>query len=874
MQTLTVNEIRERFLSFFEQQGHARVASSSLIPSNDPTLLFVNSGMVQFKDVFLGQDKRPYTRATTVQRCLRAGGKHNDLENVGYTARHHTFFEMLGNFSFGDYFKREAINFAWGFLTEVLHLPKEKLWVTVYHDDKEAEAIWLEELKIDPTRFSRCGEKDNFWAMGDTGPCGPCTEIFYDHGPEVAGGPPGSPEEDGDRYIEIWNLVFMQYNRTADGQLHPLPKPSVDTGMGFERLAAVVQGVHNNYDIDLFQHLIAALDALLSRPQSSAEAMKSKRVIVDHIRACSFLICDGVRPSNEGRGYVLRRIMRRAIRHGHKLGFKEPFFHRLVQALADEMGGAYPELRNHQVTIQDVILREEQQFERTLEQGMTVLNEAIAGLKDKLLPGDLIFKLYDTYGFPVDLTNDIAREKQLTLDMTGFDKQMSQQRERSQASGQFGVDYNKALNIDIVTVFTGHDRLNDEGVVKAIFVDGKPVSSLNAGEHGLLILDKTSFYAESGGQVGDKGVIKSKSSSFAVENTTKQGKAHVHHGVLRTGTLHVGDQVQTEVDAALRAATVLNHSGTHLLHAALRHVLGPHVVQKGSLVAPDRLRFDFAHHAPLTREQIIAIENVVNEKIRENAPSKLTVMDTETALKSGAMALFGEKYDEKVRVLEMADGFSKELCGGTHVHHAGQIGFFKIISEAGIAAGVRRIEAATGLMASNYVQGLERDLGQLAHTLKTQQEGVIAKVEQVLEKNRVLEREKQALTQQLMSGAASADADVRSIGNMKVLSLLMTQGDAKGLREAMDQWKSNLQSGVVVLALVQDDKVSLVAGVTKDCVDRVHADELARYLTDQMGGRAGGRPDMAQGGGPNVPHLDKIMDSAYDWVRGKLGESS
>lgn len=870
MKTMTVNEIRDQFLSYFESQGHTLVPSSSLIPSNDPTLLFVNSGMVQFKDVFLGQDKRSYSRATTVQRCLRAGGKHNDLENVGYTARHHTFFEMLGNFSFGDYFKREAIAFAWQFLTEVLKLPQEKLWITVYREDQEAEAIWKEDMKIDPARFSRCGEKDNFWAMGDTGPCGPCTEIFYDHGPGVAGGPPGSPEEDGDRYIEIWNLVFMQYNRTADGKLHPLPKPSVDTGMGFERLAAVVQGVHNNYDIDLFQALIAALDRLLPKAQPSEEAIKSKRVIVDHIRACSFLICDGIRPSNEGRGYVLRRIMRRAIRHGHKLGMTQPFFHLLVKPLSDQMGGAYPELRTNLKTIEDTLLREEQQFERTLEQGMAVLNEAITQMKTDTLSGDVIFKLYDTYGFPVDLTNDIAREKKLHLDIAGFEKHMSAQRERSQSAGQFGVDYNKALLIDTVTTFTGHDCLDDTGTITAIYVDGSSVDTLKAGEHGLLILDKTSFYAEAGGQVGDKGGIQHKTANFTVEDTTKQGKAYVHHGILTKGMLKVGDTVETHVNKALREATVLNHSGTHLLHAALRHILGPHVVQKGSLVAPDRLRFDFAHHAPLTRAEIIAIENLVNEKIRENAPSTLTLMDTQTALKSGAMALFGEKYDDKVRVLEMAGGFSKELCGGTHVHDAGQVGFFKILSEAGIAAGIRRIEAATGQMALDYVQDLEHDWAKLEALLKTSRDAVIDKVAQTLDKTRTLEREKQALTQQLMSGSSQGTADIREIGNMKVLSLLMTQGDAKALREAMDQWKQKLQSGVVVLALVQEDKVSFVVGVTKDCVDRVHADDLSRHLAEQLGGRAGGRPDMAQGGGQNVPHLERIMNDVYAWVDKQL----
>lgn len=865
---MKLSEIREKFLNFFEKQQHTRVPSASLIPENDPTLLFVNAGMVPFKDVFLGQEKRPYTRATSSQRCVRAGGKHNDLENVGYTARHHTFFEMLGNFSFGDYFKREAIQFAWDFVTKELNIPPEKLWVTVYKDDKEAEDIWFNEMKIDQKRFSRCGEKDNFWSMGDTGPCGPCTEIFYDHGPDVPGGPPGSPDEDGDRYVEIWNLVFMQYNRTSDGELHPLPKPSVDTGAGLERVAAVVQGVHSNYDIDLFQTLIKAAADITGGKDIND---KSLRVIADHIRACSFLICDGVRPSNEGRGYVLRRIIRRAIRHGHKLGATEVFFHKLVPTLVIEMGEAYPELVENKAVIEKTLQQEEEQFNRTLDQGLQVLEGALKDMSGDEISGDVVFKLYDTFGFPVDLTNDIAREKGLTIDAAGFETLMSAQRSRSQAAGGFSKDYNDVLDVDTVTNFTGHHSLNDEGTVVALFKDGKPVDELHANEGGIVVLDTTSFYAEGGGQVGDVGNLTHSSANFSVKDTTKQGKTYLHHGVLTQGLLKVGDTVKTEVDEAIRNATVLNHSATHLLHAALRQILGTHVVQKGSLVAPDRLRFDFAHNQQITPDELNAIENLVNQKIREDAESVVQLMDTEAAKKSGAIALFGEKYDEKVRVLDMGAGFSKELCGGTHVERAGQVGFFKITQEGGIAAGIRRIEAQTGQGALDYIHSQENHLRQLAGVLKTQNNGVIEKVEQLMQKLKQLEKDNQNLKQQLMTGAKQdVSAEIATIEGVKVLVLELDHGDVKALRGAVDQWKQKLQSGVVVLALVESDKVSLAVGVTKDLMDKLHAGELVKFLSDKLDGRGGGRADFAQGGGQASADLGNVLSSAKDWVKDKL----
>ncbi len=865
---MQVNDLRELFLSYFEKKGHARQPSSPLIPANDPTLLFTNAGMVQFKDVFLGKEHRPFVRATTSQRCVRAGGKHNDLENVGYTARHHTFFEMLGNFSFGDYFKKEAIAYAWEFLTKELRLPPEKLWITVYKEDKESEDIWLKDMKIDPTRFSRCGESSNFWAMGDTGPCGPCTEIFYDHGSHIAGGPPGTPDEDGDRYIEIWNLVFMQYNRTADGKLHPLPKPSVDTGMGCERIAAVMQGVHNNYDIDIFQILIKDAARILNADDLSN---KSLRVIADHIRSCSFLIVDGVRPSNEGRGYVLRRIIRRAVRHGHHLGATQPFLYQLVGSLVKAMGEAYPELTREQKVISKILKQEEEQFSRTLTQGMKLLEEVLQTLKTNVVPGEIVFKLYDTYGFPVDLTQDIVREKGLTIDMAAFELEMQQQKERSSAASQFEADNRQPLIVQGHNEFTGYECLDDQGKITDIFVNGQPVKTLNAGEAGMLVLDKTSFYAASGGQVGDIGIIDNKIALFRVKDTVKQQKIHMHVGVLEKGSLRVGDEVGTHVDPKTREATVLNHSATHLLHAALRQVLGPHVVQKGSLVAPDKLRFDFAHSEPLTREQWVEIEQLVNTKIREDAPSHLEEMDIETAMKSGAMALFGEKYDEKVRVLEMANGFSKELCGGTHVDRAGEIGFFKMLNEAGIAAGVRRIEAVTGQAALDIVAAQEADLLHLSALLKAPREAVCEKVQQLLEKNKELERETRSLKQKLMTSHGSdALSQAIEVGDVKVLTMVVADGDAKGLREAIDVWRQKIKKGVVVLAQTQENKVNLVVGVTPDCAEQWPAGALVKFLAQQLGGQGGGRNDLAQGGGVADARLPVVLGTVVDWVKERM----
>lgn len=862
---MQVNDLRELFLSYFESKGHARQPSSPLIPANDPTLLFTNAGMVQFKDVFLGKEERPFVRATTSQRCVRAGGKHNDLENVGYTARHHTFFEMLGNFSFGDYFKKEAIQYAWEFLTKEVGLPAEKLWVTVYKEDKESEDIWLKDMKIDPARFSRCGEASNFWAMGDTGPCGPCTEIFYDHGADIAGGPPGSPDEDGDRYIEIWNLVFMQYNRTADGVLHPLPKPSVDTGMGLERIATVLQHVHNNYDIDLFQVIIKDAAALLNVNDLSD---KSLRVIADHIRACSFLIIDGVRPSNEGRGYVLRRIIRRAVRHGHHLGATDPFFYQLVGSLVKAMGEAYPELAREKKVIEKVLKQEEEQFSRTLTQGMKLLEDALQSLTSTVVSGDVVFKLYDTYGFPVDLTQDMAREKNLTIDMAGFELAMQQQKERSSAASQFEVDNRATLKVDGRNEFTGYERLDDAGKVTGIFVNGESVNTLKQGQAGMIVLDKTTFYAASGGQVGDIGRLENSTATFEVKDTVKQQKIHVHVGVLARGTLAVGDHIETHVDKKTRDAIVLNHSATHLLHAALRQLLGPHVVQKGSLVAADKLRFDFAHTEPLTRDEWVRIEQLVNTKIREDAPSHLEEMDMEAAMNSGAMALFGEKYDEKVRVLEMAGGFSKELCGGTHVSRAGEIGFFKLVSEAGIAAGVRRIEAITGQAALDFVAQQEADLLTLAGLFKTTRDGITEKAQQLLEKQKELERECRALKQKVMATQGEdALSQAVVVGDMKVLAMEVSDCDAKGLRDAMDMWRQRIQKGVVVLAHVQDNKVNLIVGVTPDCAKQWPAGALVKYLAQQLDGQGGGRDDLAQGGGVADARLSRVLGRAVDWVK-------
>jgi alanyl-tRNA synthetase len=876
-------ELRTDFLEYFRRQGHEVVPSSPLVPHGDATLLFTNAGMVQFKDVFLGRERRPYTRAASSQRCVRAGGKHNDLENVGYTARHHTFFEMLGNFSFGDYFKREAIAYAWEFLTQAMGLPPERLWVTVYQDDAEAADIWLREIGVDPSRFSRIGDKpghkkyvsDNFWSMGDTGPCGPCSEIFYDHGPEVDGGPPGSPGEEGDRYIEIWNLVFMQYDRDADGNLNPLPKPSVDTGMGLERLAAVMQGVHSNYEIDLFRNLIGAAGEVTGCRNADD---KSLRVIADHIRACAFLIVDGVLPSNEGRGYVLRRIIRRAIRHGYMLGQHRPFFYRLVEPLNREMGEAYPELQQGRAQVERVLRLEEERFAETLEQGMRILEEKTAELSSVgRIPGEVLFLLYDTYGFPVDLTADIARERGLGVDMPGFEAAMDEQRRRARAASQFGVYQGGADTAKLAaelgaTDFTGYERLEDEAEVVGLFRGEEQLGSLEAGEKGMVILDHTPFYAESGGQVGDRGLLRTASARFRVEDTQKQAGGLVGHiGRVAEGVLRVGDRVQAGVDFATRHATMLNHSATHLLHAALRRVLGGHVTQKGSLVDPERLRFDFSHFEPVSRDQLQEIERLVNQQIRANHLVQTEVKALDEAKAAGAMALFGEKYDERVRVVGMGD-FSTELCGGTHVRAAGDIGLFKIVSESGIAAGVRRIEAITGERAVRWVEQEEGRLLKVAGLLKAGREDLDDKVVQLVERNRRLEKELEQLKARLASAAGGDLAgQAVEIGGVKVLAASLEGADPKTLRDTMDQLKNKLGSAVILLAAVTDGKVSLVAGVTKDQTSRVKAGDLVRSVADIVGGKGGGRPDMAQAGGTRPEALPQALAAVEPWVRERLG---
>ena len=865
----TTADIRQAFLEYFKQHDHTPVDSSPLVPGNDPTLLFTNAGMVQFKDVFIGRDKRSYTRATSSQRCVRAGGKHNDLENVGYTARHHTFFEMLGNFSFGDYFKRDAIKFAWDFLTNVMGLPEEKLWVTVYEKDQEAEDIWLKEMKVSAERFSRCGEKDNFWSMGDTGPCGPCTEIFYDHGENVWGGPPGSPDEDGDRYIEIWNLVFMQFNRDADGNMTDLPKPSVDTGMGLERLAAVMQNVHSNYEIDLFQALIKQTAELTG--ESDLEN-KSLRVIADHIRSCAFLIVDGVTPGNEGRGYVLRRIIRRAIRHGYQLGQKQAFFHKLVDELNNQMGAAYPELASAVDHVKKVLLKEEQRFAETIDQGMKILDEAIAEMDGDTIPGDVVFLLYDTYGFPADLTADIAREKQLKVDMDGFDKAMEGQRERSRSASQFASDQSVQVALEGKTEFTGYTQLEDTANVMALFKDGEEIDALNSGDAGVVILDKTPFYAESGGQVGDQGTLKLASGGeFAVEDTRKQGgDLFGHFGKVANGQLKVGDQVTADVDESNRRATALNHSATHLLHAALRKILGDHVQQKGSMVDAKRLRFDFSHYEPVSAEQLLEIEKMVNDQIRNNYPVETRLMNIDDAKKSGAMALFGEKYDDEVRVLRMGD-FSTELCGGTHVNAIGDIGLFKITVETGIASGVRRIEGVTGARAMDWVQSDEQTLSRIAGLVKAGRDDVEDKLNQVLDKNRKLEKELEQLKSKLASAAGSDLASSAiEIEGVKVLAANLEGADVKALRETMDQLKNKLGTAVIVLATASGDKVSLVAGVTQDTIGKVKAGDLVKFVAEQVGGKGGGRPDMAQAGGSDPAALPGALASVESWVKNTL----
>ncbi len=864
-------DIRQSFLDFFAARGHTRVASASLVPGNDPTLLFTNAGMVPFKDVFLGAEQRSYSRAVSSQRCVRAGGKHNDLDQVGYTARHHTFFEMLGNFSFGDYFKEDAIAYAWEFLTGVLKLPAEKLWVTVFEEDDEAAELWLNKIGIDPGRLSRIGAKDNFWAMGDTGPCGPCSEIFYDHGPEVPGGPPGTPEEDGDRYVEIWNLVFMQFDRDTQGNLRPLPKPCVDTGMGLERLAAVLQGVHSNYDIDLFQYLIkAAVDVTGASDHQSP----SLRVLADHIRACAFMITDGVLPSREGRGYVLRRIIRRAVRHGHKLGAEEVFFWKLTQPLVDMMGQAYPELKQAQSKLEGLLRQEEERFRETLANGMGLLNEAVAATLAEgrtRLDQDTAFKLYDTYGFPLDLTQDVVREQGLSVDVEGFETLMEQQRQRARAAGQFKTG--QSIGTDViaglpVTEFTGYSATQTEQAnVLAILVNGEPRDSLQVGESAVIVLDKTPFYAESGGQVGDSGELSGSACLFQVEDTQKlAGQYHGHSGRLSSGTLRVGDSLNAQVDAQRRGRIVLHHSATHLLHAALRECLGEHVEQKGSLVAPDRLRFDFSHPQPVTQEQLLSIEQRVNAQIRENAGADIQQMAFDDAIKAGAMALFGEKYGDQVRVLRFGD-FSVELCGGTHVKRVGDIGIFKIISEAGIASGVRRIEAVAGAVALEHVQDTERAMRNAAEILQAAPEQLVNKLQQLHDKLREQRLELDRLQAKLASQAGNKLADqAESMDGYQLVVAELGDVDAKALRDRVDQLKQRLDDVVVVLAGSDSDSVRLAVGVSESLTGRIHAGKLVKHVAEQVDGKGGGRADFAQAGGQNPTQLRAALDSVKVWL--------
>ncbi|MGE3920353.1 MAG: alanine--tRNA ligase [Gammaproteobacteria bacterium] len=892
-------DIRQAFLNYFREKNHEVVPSSQLIPGNDPTLLFTNAGMVQFKEVFLGLEKKPYTKATSSQRCVRAGGKHNDLENVGYTARHHTFFEMLGNFSFGDYFKREAIHFAWDFLTTVLNIPAEKLWVTVFEEDDETADIWLKEMKIDPTRFSRCGEKDNFWAMGDTGPCGPCTEIFYDHGPEVAGGPPGSPDADGDRYIEIWNLVFMQYNRDANGKIKPLPKPSVDTGMGLERISAVMQGVHNNYDIDLFQNLIDEIKLIIKNTPTSEknnsnekirvapfESLKHKsdskkldtqppitslQVIADHIRSVSFLITDGVTPSNEGRGYVLRRIMRRALRHGHKLGLRDPFFYKLVKPLVKEMGDAYPELTKAQSLIEKIILREEELFATTLDQGLKIFETEVAKLKNKVIPGDIIFRLYDTYGFPLDLTADIARERNFSIDEEGFHHEMELQRQRSQAASKFDVAYEVNAELDHETTFIGYKTLTEKTNILALLSGDQNVNQLEAGQEGIIVLSHTPFYAESGGQVGDQGKISSDHALFEVQDTQKQGTTILHFGKVKKGTLSLGTEVTAKVSAQTRSETAANHSATHLLHAALRQLFGEHILQKGSLVEPKRFRLDFSHFEPLTFEQIRAVEHLVNEQIRKNLVVETKIMTPEEAMDSGAMALFGEKYGAEVRVLCMGD-FSIELCGGTHVKRTGAIGLFKIISETGIASGIRRMEAVTGESALNFCDAHEDQLHEASALMKSNITNIIPRIKQVLSHQKTLEQDLNQLRLRIANLQTHEFAEkAQTIGDIQALSLLLKDVDQNIVKEILGNLQQKLKKSVILIAFAGDEnKVNLIAGVTPNLIPQFSANELIKFLAEQLHGKGGGRPELAQGAAKQHPEINQILQSVYTWIQNKL----
>ena len=862
MQHMTTAQIRQQFLDFFASKQHQVVPSSSLIPGNDATLLFNNAGMVQFKDVFLGAESRPYTRATSSQRCVRAGGKHNDLENVGYTARHHTFFEMLGNFSFGDYFKQEAIKFAWEFLTEVVKLPQEKLLVTIYHDDEEAFEYWSKDIGLSEDRIIRIATSDNFWSMGDTGPCGPCSEIFYDHGEHIWGGPPGSPEEDGDRFIEIWNLVFMQYNRQSDGTMLPLPKQSVDTGMGLERISAILQGVHSNYEIDLFQGLIAAA-ASVTNAQDMDD--KSLRVVADHIRSCAFLISDGVMPSNEGRGYVLRRIIRRAVRHGNKLGAQGAFFFKLVAALIEQMGQAYPELAKQQEIIEKVLRIEEEQFGKTLERGLAILEESLSDLKGDVIPGDLVFKLYDTYGFPADLTADVARERQMTIDHKGFEECMAVQRKTAQQAGKFGADYNEQLKSDKHTDFKGYDSTHYSATVVEVFAGGEAVQLLEDGQEGIVILDRTPFYAESGGQTGDTGTIAVAGGEFNVTNTTKLGNAFAHHGTVQ-GRIGVNDKVDATIDDARRENIKKNHTATHILHEALRQLLGEHVSQKGSLVQADRLRFDFSHFEAVTKDELRDIERVVNDEIRRNFALNTELMAIDDAKAKGAMALFGEKYDDEVRVVTIGD-YSIELCGGTHVERAGDIGLFKIVSESGIAAGVRRIEAVTGADAVAYVSEQEQQLSDVAALVKGDSASVLEKVSALLEKSKGLEKQIAQLNDKLASAAGASLLDsIVEINGVKLLVANVEGTESKALRGMVDDLKNKIGSGVIALGVASGDKVSLIAGVTKDLTGKVKAGELVNHMASQVGGKGGGRPDMAQAGGSEPQNLAAALDSVTAWL--------
>ncbi|GAC25539.1 alanyl-tRNA synthetase [Paraglaciecola mesophila KMM 241] len=859
-------QIRQAFLNFFADKGHQKVSSSSLVPSDDPTLLFTNAGMNQFKDVFLGTEQRKYTRATSSQRCVRAGGKHNDLENVGYTARHHTFFEMLGNFSFGDYFKHQAIGYAWSFLTEELKLPKEKLLVTVYSEDDEAFDIWHNDIGIPKEKIIRIATSDNFWSMGDTGPCGPCSEIFYDHGEHIWGGPPGSPEEDGDRFIEIWNLVFMQFNRQANGDMLPLPKPSIDTGMGLERISAIIQNVHSNYEIDIFQNLIKATAKIVG--VTSLED-KSLRVVADHIRSCSFLISDGVMPSNEGRGYVLRRIIRRAVRHGNKLGATGVFFYKLVAALATEMGEAYPELNEQRAVIEKVLRVEEEQFSRTLERGMLILNDALNELEGKVVPGDVVFKLYDTYGFPADLTNDVAREKGLSIDEQGFEQAMAEQRKRAQKASNFDVDYNEQLRSDLESIFVGYEHEDNTATVTELFFQGQSVSELAAGAEGTVILDESPFYAEAGGQAGDTGTLVTDEGGFSVKDTVKLGKAIAHKGAALS-KLSVGDSVLAKVDGVRRHAIKLNHSATHLMHAALKSILGEHVNQKGSLVQADRLRFDFSHFEAMSKEQVLAVETMVNEQILANHPLQTKLMGLEQAKEAGAMALFGEKYDDEVRVVSMGS-FSMELCGGTHVERTGDIGLFKIISESGIASGVRRIEAVTGLTALHYVQQQTFELSSISAVLKTDVSTAGERVVQLIEQTKTLEKEVAKLKQEIANSAGSdLLSQINEINGVKVLSYHVQGIESGALRTMIDDLKNQIGSGVILLGVATGDKVSLIAGVTKDLTQKVKAGELVNFVAQQVGGKGGGRPDMAQAGGSQPENLDTAIASVKEWLQERL----